>query len=167
MWKYFEKYKSKCIIFPKKKFLVESPVKPIMFLLVLNFWAIKALCSYKLCSYKKKRVFWQNFSYKTYIFPKFESLKPRSGDISLLVFYFWMKLWSSHIVCPKIRFSSSKYSYFLCIFWYKYFRVYACIPKFYSKIIKVVLKKLVKIGGYVALTLHTTATATLHIKKIK
>ena len=36
--------------FPKKV-LSESPVKPVMSLLVLNFWAIKALCSYKLCSY--------------------------------------------------------------------------------------------------------------------
>ena len=65
---------------------------------------------------------------------KFKSLKPsHSGDISLLVFY----LWSSDIVWPKIRYSSSKYLYFLCIFLNKFFTLIS-----YFNITKGVLKKI-------------------------
>ena len=81
---------------------------------------------------------WANFTY-TNLYSQYKPDKILDSE----TFSFWryqpFSILISKECCekqPKIRFSSSKYSYFMYIFCHRSFRNYSCIPKCHFKIIK-------------------------------
>ena len=84
-------------------------------------------------------IFLSNFKYGQFTctninLTKLESLKPsRFGDISLLVFKISKEAVKQPCLDQIIQCLFLKYSYFLCIFWHKFFRAFSFIPKCYFK----------------------------------